>query len=833
MNRRLGAIGAAFGLLVLLSTLVVAHPVDASSAYIAVQSGDWDEPETWGGSVPIVVESSDSVLIPSGVTVTVREGSVVELVGGVVVSEGVLRIFGEFLFHGGDEAARPGPVFDNRGTLRVSDTGVFDFDGVLYWSDSQGGYVTSGEFLSSGPINSFGVFSIEDAKASNSSSTVNQGVFTIGAWTGYLSGGVFTNVGTVDLYGPLGFATATLENLGSFTSYNGSSVDGGRFINLGVAQNFGTFSPGAIINQGEFENYNVVEKLTLGGSGSTINRMWASWYSPRISSGILVNDPEGIVVVGNQLLVDEKAGLLNHGTVDHTWGAVINNGTIADVCGGTWLVDDTPGTWSGNSKKTWCDTTPPRVLLVVNGSLGDNGWYRSDVEVNWSTSDAGSAVIFDSGCGSAQVTEDTTGVTFTCVAVSAGGTTTRTIVIKKDTVVPVVRVLWDDGNTALQTNQWLNHELKASFYILDDLSGTGSCDEPVILGEGEDQLVEGSCTDGAGNLGTFSPWYRINVDLTPPTVTWDASGESNANGWYNTDVTVLYSGSDALSGIDYCDDPVTFDQDGSGQHAWRACWDIAGNSNEVSPTINLDKTPPTVTARLSTSANSHGWHKTDVDVIFEGSDATSGIAFCDLVEFEGVEGAGLSASGACTDLADNVGGTVTVENINIDRTDPVLGFSEAMTSYLLSDSVNITCVASDALSGIEAIKCVGADGYGYEFDHTAGNWVSGSTWDWAGNAGYAASSFTIQVTRAGIDFVIDQYVADEKLARDLKGELDKVTKSIDKKKDRDKTADRMLRFEDIVLQGISQDDLTSDEADHLITLVRFYTTPTVSVTTIM
>lgn len=793
-----------------------------SAAYVAVQSGDWDDPDTWGGSVPVVDESSDTVLIPIGVIVKVPEVLVVELAEGVVISEGELNVFGKFHIRGSSDETLPGPVFDNRGKLRVLSGGVFNFDGGLYWH--AGGYVTSGEFLSSGPINNFGEFSISDAEAHNSSSTTNQGTFTIGAWTEYQSGGVFQNIGTLDLYGPIGYATATFENLDSFTNHNGALVEGGFFTNLGTALNYGTFDAGRLSNQGNFGNYGVVEKLTVGGAGSTINRAWASWTSPRISSGVLVNDPDGWVIVGNQLLVDPNGALLNYGTVDHMAGPVVNNGAIVDGCFGVWLVDDTPGTWSGNAKKTWCDTTPPTVTAVVIGSLGDSGWYQSDVEVNWSVSDDEYPVIFDSGCESAQVTEDTTGVTFTCTAVSAGGRAAGTVVIKKDTVVPVVRVLWDDGDTVIYAGQWLNHELKASFYILPDLSGTGSCDEPITLGEGEDQLVEGFCTDGAGNLGTFSPWYRIDIDLTPPTVTWAASSEPNTNGWYNTDVTVSYSGSDALSGLDDCDSPVMFDQDGSEQNASGACRDNAGNSTEVSPTINLDKTPPTVTARLSTPANSHGWHNTDVDVIFEGTDATSGIASCDLFKFESVEGLGMSASGTCTDLADNVGGTVTVENINIDLADPVVGFSNATTTYLLSDLVNITCVASDVLSGIDTTNCTGAYGYGYEFDHTTGTPISGSTWDRAGNTDYVESSFTIQVTREGIDFVIDQYVADEKLARDLKGELDKIAKSSNKMKDKGKTTDKLTRFEDTVMQGISEDDLTSEEADHLITLVRFHFT---------
>jgi hypothetical protein len=78
------------------------------------------------------------------------------------------------------------------------------------------------------------------------------------------------------------------------------------------------------------------------------------------------------------------------------------------------------------------DITTPVVHTVVNGTLGTQDWYRSDVAVSWEVSDPDSAVTFD--CPPATVTADTAGTTFTCSAVSGGGTTTVSTTVKRDTV---------------------------------------------------------------------------------------------------------------------------------------------------------------------------------------------------------------------------------------------------------------------------------------------------------------------------------------------------------------------------------------------------------------
>lgn len=84
------------------------------------------------------------------------------------------------------------------------------------------------------------------------------------------------------------------------------------------------------------------------------------------------------------------------------------------------------------------DSTPPVITPNVSGTLGNNGWYTSNVAVSWTVTDPESAISSSSGCTTSTMTADTTGTTFTCTATSAGGTSSQSVTIKRDTTAPAV-----------------------------------------------------------------------------------------------------------------------------------------------------------------------------------------------------------------------------------------------------------------------------------------------------------------------------------------------------------------------------------------------------------
>jgi len=91
------------------------------------------------------------------------------------------------------------------------------------------------------------------------------------------------------------------------------------------------------------------------------------------------------------------------------------------------------------STRIIADTTPPVVTPYVSGTLGINGWYRSNVSVFWSVADLESGVSSSNGCLGTTLTADTAGVTTTCSATNGVGLSTSVpVTIKIDKTPPVI-----------------------------------------------------------------------------------------------------------------------------------------------------------------------------------------------------------------------------------------------------------------------------------------------------------------------------------------------------------------------------------------------------------
>jgi hypothetical protein len=91
-----------------------------------------------------------------------------------------------------------------------------------------------------------------------------------------------------------------------------------------------------------------------------------------------------------------------------------------------------------------------------------------------------------------------------------------------------------------------------SFVATDGLSGIVTSSGPQILtSEGAIQTVTGMATDLAGNNASVTV-SGINIDKTAPAISGAATSPPNAAGWYNSEVTISYNCSDALSGMASC-----------------------------------------------------------------------------------------------------------------------------------------------------------------------------------------------------------------------------------------------------------------------------------------
>jgi hypothetical protein len=230
-----------------------------------------------------------------------------------------------------------------------------------------------------------------------------------------------------------------------------------------------------------------------------------------------------------------------------------------------------------------------------------------------------------------------------------------------------------------------------------------------VTTEGARQRVSGTARDIGGNAITVN--VDISLDKTPPVVIGSRSPAANARGWNKGDVTVSFPGTDSLSGIAGCTPNVVLSAEASNQSATGTCTDVAGNTSSPSTVsgINIDKTPPAARAAALPQPNTVGWNRTDVTVTFTGTDALSGVLDCSAPATLSSDGIDLSATGTCTDRADNVSVPATAQGINIDKTAPVLSVtSPADGARFFISSVTATGTVTDALSGVVGVSCNGA-----------------------------------------------------------------------------------------------------------------------------
>ena len=107
-------------------------------------------------------------------------------------------------------------------------------------------------------------------------------------------------------------------------------------------------------------------------------------------------------------------------------------------------------------------------------------------------------------------------------------------------------------------------------------------------------MISYFATDNAGNLESAQS-LRVKLDKTAPSVSGSRAPAPNENGWNNSDVTVSFTCSDGLAGMDSCGpSPQTVTTDGTRQSRTGTAVDLAGNTATATVSdINIDTSKPT------------------------------------------------------------------------------------------------------------------------------------------------------------------------------------------------------------------------------------------------
>jgi hypothetical protein len=266
-------------------------------------------------------------------------------------------------------------------------------------------------------------------------------------------------------------------------------------------------------------------------------------------------------------------------------GSVTYRATGQNSSGATINRDDTMNvSWTAGS----CDSTGPVISPNIAGTLGDNGWYTSDVTLTWSVTDPESTVTSTTGCGTTTITADQNATTYTCSATSAGGTSSQSVSIKRDATPPTI-----DGSAspAPNANGWNNEDVTVSYLCDVNLSGVASCGpDETLSSNGADQSSTGIAVDNAGNSATDTV-SNIDIDKALPSVT--VNGFNNGAVFTTSDTlpTVSCTVSYGLSGPVNASPTPSVDDDrvnGVGNVTYTCDGaDNADNTNSASKTLRV------------------------------------------------------------------------------------------------------------------------------------------------------------------------------------------------------------------------------------------------------
>lgn len=305
--------------------------------------------------------------------------------------------------------------------------------------------------------------------------------------------------------------------------------------------------------------------------------------------------------------------------------------------------------------------------------------------------------------------------------------------------------------------------------VTPNQAGTTQFTAPITIVMSASGTTTSTLTQAQYNT-IYNNLFPTTTDTTPPavTVTFPAA-PAGQSGFFNagevpvqgtvsakdpSNVTAI-SCTDSLSGLTQgtltgggtAAATATLSVTGNGAHSITcSATDGVGNTGAApgstnTASISIDITPPTITGSPLPAADSYGWNNTSVVVSFTCLDAISGIASCTGPTTFSTQGANQSVTGTAVDKAGN-SAQQTVNGINIDETAPTVTYTGNAGTYTTSQTVAITCTASDALSGIASTTCANINGTASSFGvgtHT----YSATATDKAGNMGSATTSFTV------------------------------------------------------------------------------------------
>jgi hypothetical protein len=344
-----------------------------------------------------------------------------------------------------------------------------------------------------------------------------------------------------------------------------------------VAQTFTAGSTGSVDRVDVYLQYRsfatsgpvTIEVQTIDGSGLPSGTTIGTGTAPQAFAAytfgwasVPLTQPAGVTAGGTYAIVA-------HGS-DYVWNLSCHAACLgghADYPGGQGFVRDQYGNWINQwyldyafrtfVSQTPADTTAPAIVPAVEGTLGENGWYRSDVTLQWSlTENESPASLAASGCVDQTITADQAATTYSCSATSDGGSAGPVdVTVKRDASAPSIEcgtnpTGWQAANVTLSCAA--SDVGPSGLAISDD----GSFQLSTGVDEGQETSTATTpartVTDLAGNEATVGP-FSFSVDRKAPSVKVRPAGDGctlpGEGGWCRGVQSAGFSAADGGSGL--------------------------------------------------------------------------------------------------------------------------------------------------------------------------------------------------------------------------------------------------------------------------------------------
>jgi CSLREA domain-containing protein len=253
------------------------------------------------------------------------------------------------------------------------------------------------------------------------------------------------------------------------------------------------------------------------------------------------------------------------------------------------------------------DKTAPTITAAATTLPNAAGWYNSNVTIHFTCADASSGI--PAGACPADQTLSAEGAAVSSIAqtvTDAAGNTSaasNVVTVQIDKTAPTAS---PTQTPAANGAGWNNSDVTVTWNWADNASGAGidtaNCTtSSTSSGEGT-LTLNATCKDLAGNTGSAS--YTVKVDKTAPIITAAATTAPNGAGWYNGNVTIQFTCTDAGSGIPAgaCPAIQTLSTEGASVSSTaQTVADVVGNLSAPSNVVvvKIDKTAPVSTASVA------------------------------------------------------------------------------------------------------------------------------------------------------------------------------------------------------------------------------------------